>query len=343
MLLWVNLHGGFVVGFLFMGIFLSGNFLGYLASTGGERSVSASKLKRLSLVFSASVLAAFVNPFGVHSFFFPFRLLSETYLMDHVQEFMSPNFHDVVPYRYLLLFLIGILGLSKAGLTATELMLVLPFTSMSLYSARYIPLCAIVYAPILSKYGDVLIRQSDAKFSRSLRERSLGYERIDASAKGFVLPMLVLAIIAALATGRISIRFPEKTTPTAAIEFLRTNPIPGNMFNNDEIGDHVIYNLYPRYKVFVDGRLDMYGTRIVKEYEEVISLQPGWRDVLVKYDINFVFYYTDSILPRILSSDAGWRRIYTDNVASIFLRNTRENAEAIARYNLADGNPGSGR
>ena len=50
MLLWVNLHGGFIVGFLFMGIFLSGYFLGFLASNGEERSVSANKGKQLSLV-----------------------------------------------------------------------------------------------------------------------------------------------------------------------------------------------------------------------------------------------------------------------------------------------------
>jgi hypothetical protein len=77
--------------------------------------------------------------------------------------------------------------------------------------------------------------------------------------------------------GKIPVRFTEKTAPTAAIDFLRANPLRGNMFNNDEIGDYVIYWLSPRYKVFVDGRLDMYGTRILKEYEKVISLEPGWR------------------------------------------------------------------
>jgi hypothetical protein len=104
------------------------------------------------------------------------------------------------------------------------------------------------------------------------------------------------------------------------------------MFNNDEIGDHVIYNLYPQYKVFVDGRMDMYGTGIMKEYEKVISLGPGWKAVLEKYDINFVFYYTDSLLSRILASDEEWRQIYTDNVATIFLRNTPGNGKVIARY-----------
>jgi hypothetical protein len=342
MLLWVNLHGGFIVGFLFMGIFLLGYILGFLASNEEEKPGSASKGKQLSLVCAASVLAACVNPFDVHAFLFPFRLLSETFLMDRVQEFMSPNFHDAVPYRYLLLFLIGILGLSKAGLKATELILVLLFTSMSLYSARYIPLCAIVYAPILSRHGNILIQQYEGRGSILLQKRSSAYGKIDASAKGYLIPLIVVALFVAIASGKIPVRFPEKTTPTDAIEFLRSNRVPGKIFNNDEFGDHIIYNLYPQYKVFVDGRLDMYGTRILKEYEAVISLQPGWRDVLVKYDINFVFYYTDSLLSRILTSDEGWRRIYTDNVATIFLRNTPENASVIARYLDVGKSPAQG-
>jgi len=332
MLLWVNLHGGFIVGFLFIGIFLSGHFLGYFASKGEERPVSATKGKQLSLVFAASVLAACVNPFGVHALLFPFRVVSDTYLMNNIQEFQSPDFHGFAPYRYLLLFLIGVIGLSKASLTFTELIPSLLFTSMSLYSSRYIPLAAIVYAPILSKYGDILIRQSEASWSRLLRERSLIYERIEVSAKGFLIPLLVLGVITALAAGKIPIRFPEKIAPTAAVDFLRSNPLRGNMFNNDGIGDYVIYWLYPNYKVFLDGRSDMYGESILKEYSKVIAIEAGWKDVLDKYDVNYIFYYTDSVLVRHLLTDEGWRRIYVDNVASIFLRNTPGNAESIVRH-----------
>ena len=176
-----------------------------------------------------------------------------------------------------------------------------------------------------------------------LQERSARYEKIDASSKGYAIPLVVLIVFTALATGKISVRFPEKTAPKAAIDFLRANPIRGNMFNNDEIGDWTIYWLYPRYKVFIDGRLDMYGEPIIKEYFQVTDIKPGWKDVLYKYDINYIFYYTDSVLVRHLSTDAGWRRIYTDNVASIFLRNTPENAETIARYAPGGLIPATGR
>lgn len=332
MLLWVNLHGGFIVGFLFMGIFMLDYILRFLASKEVERSAFAKKGKQLSLVCAASVLAACVNPFGVQAFLFPFRLVSETYLMDHVQEFLSPNFHGFAPYRYLLLFLIGMLGISKTRLAITEMVLVLLFTSMSLYSARYIPLCSIVYAPILSKYGDILIQKYDGRGSRVLQQRSSVYGRIDGSAKGYAILLVVLVVFAGLVAGKIPVHFPEKKAPKAAIDFLRANPLRGNMFNNDEIGDHVIYSLYPRYKVFIDGRLDMYGEPIIKEYYKVVHIEQGWKDVLDKYDINYIFEYTDSVLVRHLLTDEGWRQIYTDNVASIFLRDTPANANVIARY-----------
>jgi hypothetical protein len=343
MLLWVNLHGGFIGGFLFMGVFLSGYLLWFLSSKGEERSVFARKGKQLSLVCAASVLAACVNPFGVHAFLFPFRLVSETYLMDHVSEFLSPNFHGFAPYRYLLLFLIGMLGLSKTRLNLAELALVLMFTSMSLYSARYIPLCAIVYAPILSKHGDLLIQQYGGKGSDLLRQRSRVYEQIDASAKGYAIPLAVLVVIAGLAAGKIPVRFDEKKVPMAAIDFLRANQLRGNMFNNDEIGDHVIYSLYPRYKVFIDGRSDMYGEPILKEYLKVAHIEAGWKEALAKYDINYIYFYTDSVLARHLLTDSGWRGIYSDNVASIFLRNIPENAETIARYAPVSTVPKNGR
>ena len=72
-------------------------------------------------------------------------------------------------------------------------------------------------------------------------------------------------------------------------------------------------------------------------------IEPGWKDVLAKYDINYIFFYTDSVLARHLLTDAGWRQIYADNVARIFLRNTPENAETIARNAPGGTVSGKGR
>jgi hypothetical protein len=104
------------------------------------------------------------------------------------------------------------------------------------------------------------------------------------------------------------------------------------MFNNDEIGDLIIYAAHSRYKVFIDGRLDMYGSNHIREYYKVTRFSPGWEDILRSYGITWVIYDTDSEFVRFLATLKDWRLIYSDRVASIFVCNTSLYAELIARY-----------
>ena len=92
-----------------------------------------------------------------------------------------------------------------------------------------------------------------------------------------------VVLVAVLATGNIiRYEFNAKTKPVAAVEFLKNEHIKGNMFDNDEFGDYIIYEAWPEYKVFVDGRSDMYGVDIMKEYLKVVSIKPGWDEVFKK-------------------------------------------------------------
>ncbi len=79
--------------------------------------------------------------------------------MNHVNEFLPPNFHDDLRYEYMLLLMIFVFGVSVLRLNAIEIILVLLFTHMSLYSARYIPLFAIIVSPILGRQIDNLLHE----------------------------------------------------------------------------------------------------------------------------------------------------------------------------------------
>ena len=73
----------------------------------------------------------------------------------------------------------------------------------------------------------------------------------------------LLLVTGAAATGKMEFRFDRTKKPVDAVEFLKKERITGNMFNNDEFGDYLIYAAYPQYRVFFDGRSDMYGSGIV--------------------------------------------------------------------------------
>jgi hypothetical protein len=104
------------------------------------------------------------------------------------------------------------------------------------------------------------------------------------------------------------------------------------MFNHDEFGDYIIYAAWPEYKVFFDGRSDMYGSERLKEYFDVIFLRPEMGEVLDKYDIKWVIYKAKSPLSAYLTERDDWNLVYADEVANIYLKDTAENAGLIERH-----------
>ncbi|MCJ7542488.1 MAG: hypothetical protein MUO88_22795, partial [Desulfobacterales bacterium] len=116
------------------------------------------------------------------------------------------------------------------------------------------------------------------------------------------------------------------------VEFLKKEHLKGNMFDNDEFGDYIIYAAWPKYKVFVDGRSDMYGVDIMKEYLKVITIKPGWEEVLKKYDVKWIIYDANSALSLFLMERDDWELIYADKVANIFVKDIPENQYLIEKY-----------
>ena len=118
----------------------------------------------------------------------------------------------------------------------------------------------------------------------------------------------------------------------AAVEFLKREPIRGNMFNNDQIGGYIIYATKGKYKVFFDGRSDMYGVARMKEYNRISGFEPGWEEVLEKYDITWIIFDAKSVLSRFLLENIEWRLIYADRMANIFVKDIPEYRYLINRY-----------
>ncbi|QWV99090.1 hypothetical protein KP005_07365 [Geomonas nitrogeniifigens] len=335
MIPWANLHGGFMGGFILLGAYFLGNALDAFFGRGEKRDESLRRLRPLGLAIVACIAASAVNPHGFHLLLFPFQLTSSKVLMDGVSEFLSPNFHEYyIKYFELLLFvLLATVGLSRYKLNPVEIILVLLFTHMSLFSARYIPLFGIIVAPIVSKRLTLVLNDSESGFARFLKQRSTNIASIDSCTWGYLWPLVTVAAVVILAgSGRIHFQFDPKIKPMAAIEFLKREQIPGNMFNNDEFGDCLIYGAAPAYKVFIDGRLDMYGADRLKEYFKVITFKQGWETILEKYRMSWIIFPADTVLSRHLLIDPNWKLIYADKVTNIFVRNVPEYRYLMEKY-----------
>jgi len=333
MLLWVNLHGGFILGFFLLAVYLTGNLTAVFSAETVKRNEAQQKCKKLFRIAVVALFLSFINPRGYSLLVYPFTTVSNRFLMDNVVEYLSPNFHEWLPYEYLLLVTLGTLAVSKKSLDATELMLLLLFTHMSLYSTRHIPLFAIIVTPIVLRQLHFMLCTSSNRYARFLKQRSENLELADASAKGHLWPIISILVICALTlSGKIAFDFDPARHPVAAVEFLKKEKVSGRMFNDDEFGDYVIYAAWPEYRVAFDGRSDMYGESWGKAYSTVLRVEPGWENVIEKNNFTWIFWRANNPLSLILMQNQNWHLIYADRLARIFVKDIPEHRQLIDKY-----------
>ncbi|HWJ48726.1 MAG TPA: hypothetical protein VNS62_13815, partial [Candidatus Udaeobacter sp.] len=121
MLIWANVHGGFLLGFVLLGIFWVGSMWTWLRLKESrieeslEKIAAGKRVRQLTLVGFASAVASLVNPYGWHLHAHIYSYLSNRFFMDHIDEFQSPNFHGIAQRCFLVLVLIAIAALAARG------------------------------------------------------------------------------------------------------------------------------------------------------------------------------------------------------------------------------------
>jgi hypothetical protein len=225
------------------------------------------------------------------------------------------------------------LALSRSPLNLIEAALITLVLYMALYSARHVSLFAIVAAPLLLKTGESIIGRLPEPFFQFYRTRNRNLTAIEANLNGYLWPTIGALIVFALVfTGALKYQFNEKIFPVTAVEFLKKEIITGNMFNNDEFGDYMIFAAWPNYLVFMDGRSDMYGEKLGTAYLKVANVQPGWKDIFSKFDISWIIFDTHSALTAVLREQPDWQPIYSDQVATIFVKKDAAHEPLLERY-----------
>ena len=112
--------------------------------------------------------------------------------------------------------------------------------------------------------------------------------------------------------------------PVAAADWIVAHDLPPEMFNPYHWGGYLIHRLYPRYRVFIDGRVDLYGREVYEDWQTVRYAEDGWEQVLEKYNVQWgilaEFYDTVGAV----KSSSDWEIIYDDGTAVIFARSDLE-------------------
>ncbi|HUQ17203.1 MAG TPA: hypothetical protein VM070_05400, partial [Candidatus Saccharimonadales bacterium] len=283
LLLWANLHGGYVVGLALVGAFAAEALL-------LRRPVARAFL----LVLALSTIVTFADPetFGLggaagHALAPP-RFIREEAPPD-VLEASGAVFA---------LFLAGVLGVAiLRGAGLLQVLLLAPLIWLALSGQRHLAFFLIAALPLLA---DGLAAPLHVA-TRWVASRALSRYRPPASAAALGVAALVIAAVAsavAVPTGPDERRYPVGALPALASG-------SGLVLNEYDWGGFLILRA-PGRPVFIDGRLFPFESAgVLEAYREAVELRPGWREVLDRYAVRQVLLRPDRPLTVALR-DSGW-------------------------------------
>jgi hypothetical protein len=295
-------------------------------------------LRRYSALTALCSLATLVNPYGYRLHMHLAEYLRSSFVMDAVQEFQSPTFRGERMFQFeVLLFA----GLAMAGVLLTkkrfvEALLILFWAQAALTSVRHVPIFVIVAAPILiGQLTEVWNNWTQYKSRNSIAGifRDLGTESAAKALRATIwAPVMIFWLGISMASPAANsdtwpTEFPKVKFPVALFNqyAARLAPFSGPMpriFTSDEWGDYLTYRFYPRIRIFVDGRSDLYGAALGKEYVKLASGNYEWEHLLDRYGIEMAIVPVEWPLAELLKRNASWRLVKDDGLGILFEHRT---------------------
>lgn len=335
--LWSNLHGGFPLGFMLVGLIILGEGLNKILNIQGPEQLSRRKIIRLMIWIGFSAFAVLLNPNGFSTWIIPFKTVGVEALQNLVSEWASPDFHQPIQQLLLLLLflIITAIGLSRKRVDGTDLLILLWFAYLAFIARRNFGPFAIVAIPILSRQ---ILRVRTAKVAKTVKSESKSFmtrirKFIQTSStsrisdkKQMIINLLFIAFLGLIGFLKIFIvtypalvdRYLMEQVPLNAINWIENNQPDGNLFSEYNWGGYLIWHLRD-YPVFVDGRTDLFGDEILGEWIIVTQAEDGWEHILEKWDVNMVLLGPNRVITKMLAF-YGWAEEFADENSIIFTR-----------------------
>jgi hypothetical protein len=313
-LLWVNLHAGFALGLALLALFLAGEFLEWML--GASAGIAASRLRVLGLTLLLDLFMVPLNPNGLRLYSYPIETLRSHAMQNYIVEWASPNFHraEYWPFLFLLLATLAAFIGSRRGVRPRDLLLLIVSTYAALCSIRMIPLFALIAVPILATQWQGCKASEDPTRSRRYGPKLRNPVLLNAA---IVLAMAAFAAMHITQVVRLQPEAEARQFPVEAANFLQSRPPAGRLFNYYDWGGYLIWKLYPATGVFVDGRADLYGDRLLEQVADVYQLKNSWHTTLEEWRVQTVVVPPDCALATGLRLVPGWEVAYQDQQAIV--------------------------
>jgi hypothetical protein len=304
MVLWANLHGGFLLGIFIVGFF------------GGVALLKRdwANFKIYSLVGVGCFLATFINPLGWHIYEGLTTVLghfSQAYITEWWPYYRNITIPGSIPgIIYILIFVALELRYRSVGSLESRLLSWL-FLFLGIYQFRYMAFFFLFSTIPFALHLDRLL----PKEANSFRvQRSLLAAGVIAAC---ALPLIYMKIDPALG-------LPEMLSEQD-VSYLQTHFPHARLLNHWNYGGLLIFRDRGAIPVFVDGRAaTAYPDDLLRDYFKLGQSEVNeadWDKVLEKYKIDSVLWVkAHEALRQFLVGKRGWKEAYDGSYASIYVK-----------------------
>ena len=132
-----------------------------------------------------------------------------------------------------------------------------------------------------------------------------------------------VTLVLALVLPTVNEKFDEvakRFQPSGAADFILEHELKGPLFNTYNGGGYLIYRLYPRERVFIDGRYNPYPKRVFDDYLAITNGAPDWFVRLESYSVNVIVSETTASFRQLLLLRPEFRLVYEDPYFSVLVR-----------------------
>ena len=300
---WVNLHGGFMLGWAILAGVCGRDFL-------------ETRRPRALAPWALGTFACFLHPNGATAFVYPlWFFFSAPAGRGLILEWrpLGPAW-SAAPYALLLaVFLAARTDRLRSRFPWAALVLV--FLVLGLRTRKMLPFFAL---------------GAGAASGLAWARASLGGARSRLCLAGAAALLLAIAAIEAGEARALAPLGPisdfEREFPRVAAE--KTAALyPGRrLFHPYDWGGYLLYKIAPGVPVFIDGRLDPYWT-LIPAYKTLIEAAPGWSVLADAFGIETALLPPGSPLAKALHADPAWKAVGGDGHAELFARRLLRPAE----------------
>jgi hypothetical protein len=340
---WANLHGSYLVGLAFLGCIALGTAIdvGWRERSFGALFKSAD-VQRWVFLTELCLLATLINPYGL-------ELL--TYNLTFAA---NPNLQNIIEWQPLVVLGIGgrefalsivllliLWRVSRAPVSATQVLLLALFSFAALKSLRmigwYAPVFAWVVMPHLSDLW--------SRWRPSSAASQAAVEPVAVAAEGepaYQLPpgrsfhytlicgLLIWVGFAFSPAGNLLLGgkprtddklFDKQSSPLKVAEYLAKNPPQGQVFQPQHWGDWLVLRV-PGIQPFMTSNIHLAPEQVVADYERIASAQPGWARVLDRYHVTTLVLDKEAqpIIVQAMKQATDWALAYEDDQAVVYVR-----------------------